>query len=198
MTTTLTNGTNPFEGGLSVARPTADEIVRIHQLGAAKISADIASLDTFHQIHRHNSDSLWGVYAGDGALVGFFAFLMLTSDGVERLISGDLNTRAPTIDALAKTGEAPNAIYIWALVAEKKTANALPLILGAFDAAVYARTDLYARPATEGGLRLMAKVGFKPLGEGEIEPGELCVFRRSIVPTRIQYPGRSETAHAFV
>jgi hypothetical protein len=44
----------------------------------------------------------------------------------------------------------------------------------------------------------MAKVGFKSLAGGEIEPGELCVFRRSIVPTRIQYPGRSETAHAFV
>jgi hypothetical protein len=198
MTTTLTNSINPLDGGLRVARPTTDEIVRIHQLGATKISADIASLDTFHQVHRHNTDSLWGVYAGDGMLAGFFAFLMLTTDGVDRLISGELNTRAPALDALARTGEAPKAIYIWALVAEKKTASALPLVLGAFDAAVYARTDLYARPATEGGLRLMTRVGFKSLDDGEIEAGELCVFRRSIVPTRIQYPGRSETAHAFV
>jgi hypothetical protein len=198
MTTTRDITTNPLEGALRVARPSADEIVRIHQLGATKISADIASLDTFRRVHRRNADSLWGVYGGDGTLSGFFAFLMLTRDGVDRLISGELNTRAPAIDALAATGEVPHAIYIWALVAEKKTASALPLVLGAFDAAVYARTDLYARPATEGGLRLMSKVGFKSLAGDEIEPGELCVFRRSIVPTRIQYPGRRETAHAFV
>lgn len=183
---------------MRVARPTDDEIVRIHQLGATKISADIATLDTFRRVHNRNADSLWGVYASDGALVGFFAFLMLTADGADRLVSGALNTRAPDVEAIAATGEAPHAVYVWALVAEKKTASALPLVLGAFDAAVYARTDLYARPATEGGLRLMSKLGFKAAVGGEIAQGELCVIRRSVEPTRILYPGRSETAHAFL
>jgi hypothetical protein len=198
MTTILDNTVKSSEGGLRVARPTAEDIIRIHELGMAKISADIASLDTFRNVHRHNADSLWGVYANDGPLTGFFAFLMLTADGVDRLVSGALNTRAPSLDALAATGEPPQAVYVWALVAEKKTANALPLVLGAFDAAVYARTDLYARPATEGGLRLMTKLGFKSLTGDEIGQGELCVIRRSVAPTQIRYPGRSETAHAFL
>ena len=40
------------------------------------------------------------------------------------------------------------------------------------DAETYARTDLYGRPATESGLRLMKKFGFKPAAGGdEIEVG---------------------------
>ncbi len=198
MTTTFDSNTHPSDGHLRVARATHDEVIRIHDLGTTKISADIATLDTFHRIHRRNADALWGVYANDGALVGFFAFLMLTADGVDRLVSGELNTRAPDISAIVATGQAPQAVYVWALVAEKKIAGALPLVLSAFDAAVYARTDLYARPATDGGYRLMSKIGFRAIDGGEIEQGELCVIRRSLTPTQIRYPGRAATSHAFL
>lgn len=189
----------PLNGEMRVARAHEAEVADIRALGAAKISPDIASLETFRRIHRRNRDALWGVYANDGAIVGLFAFLMLTRAGTEKLISGALDTRAPTDDALCGTGEAPHAVYAWALVAERRIGAALPLALSQFDAAVYAHTDLYARPATEGGLRLMSKLGFKSAATGgEIEQGELCVIRRSVAPTRIVYPGRTEAAHMHV
>ena len=199
MTEVSTKNINPPQNGLRIARATAREVCDIHALGMAKISADIASLDTFQNIHVHNADALWAVYGEDDVMAGFFAFLMLTRDGTDQLVDGMLDTRAPSTQALAATGEPPHAIYIWALVAEKKVAGALPLVLGAFDAAVYARTDLYARPATEGGLRLMKKCGFRSVVTGgDLEFGALGVFRRSDAPAQIRYPGRSETAHAYV
>lgn len=190
---------NPDDAALHVARPASDEIIGIRELGVAKIGPNIATLDTFQRIHRHNADSIWGVYAGDGALAGFFAFLMLTRGGTEDLVAGDLDTRAPAMSALCATGEAPHAVYIWAIVAEKKVAGALPLVLTQFDAATYARTDLYGRPATESGRRLIQKFGFKPVSGGsEIEMGELCVIQRSVEPVLLRYPGRREAAHVHV
>ncbi|MBX3491813.1 MAG: hypothetical protein KF899_02565 [Parvibaculum sp.] len=199
MSQTIDKMVNADEVPLRVGRPTDSDVVRIRALGAEKIGADIASLETFRRIHRRNADSLWGVYAGEDTLAGFFAFLMLNRPGTEKLVSAELDTRNPAMDALCRTGEAPHAVYIWAIVAEKRVAGALPQILTQFDAAVYARTDLYGRPATESGRRLMQKFGFNSVsGAPEIELGDLCVIRRSVEPVLLRYPGRREAAHVHV
>jgi len=187
------------DGLLKVARPDIADVVRIQALVAEKIGGDVASVETFCRVHARNRDSLWGVYAADGSLAGFFGFLMLTRSGTDSLVAGTLDTRCPTQEALCASGEAPHSVYVWAIVAEKSVASVLPQVLAEFDAETYARTDLYGRPATESGLRLMQKFGFRPASGGEeIEMDEICVIRRSVVPVKLRYPGRKEAAHVHV
>jgi hypothetical protein len=116
-------------------------------------------------VFLRNSDSFWIIehLPQDGEqprLAGFYAFLLLTADGLHALKAGTLNRTEPPLPFLAPQGTKPAAIYIWAIVARRLMRRMMPLIARAMGAPLYADAPIYAVVATEDGRKAGVGTGF--------------------------------------
>jgi predicted GNAT family N-acyltransferase len=119
-------------------------------------------------VANHNPDTFWAIARKDhfdiaspkGA--GFFAVLPLTHEGMRGLIDGSLDTRNPDISFIARQSERPAGIYIWAIHAKGTLAAAISLVLQKISAPLYRGVNLYSRPVTKEGLRVLEPLGFTP------------------------------------
>lgn len=178
-----TGGGTPFR----VVRASRCELAALRQIASEKISSEVATLETFLRVAEKNEDSHWAIKSNSGCVKGFVSFLMLNQLGLECLLNGDLDTKSPDIKALAETGEVPAGVYTWAIVAEGKMAALLTEIFAQFDPDVYAKADLLGKPVTNAGLKLMRRVGFRAIDDGELTMGQLGVIRRSHGYVRVAY-----------
>jgi hypothetical protein len=125
-------------------------------------------------VHARNSDSFWIVEhlapGGSPYVLGFEAFLPLTRIGREMLEAGKLNGASPPLWAVAPTGEAPAALYIWAIVARRVAKYLSPLFARALGP-LYKDAPLFAFVATEGGRKASVGSGFSGPDAGEISIG---------------------------
>src|SRR6202140_2018377 len=119
-------------------------------------------------VANHNPDTFWAIARKDhfdisspkGA--GFFAVLPLTHEGMRGLIDGSLDTRKPDISFIARQSERPAGIYIWAIHAKGSLVAAVSLVLQKISAPLYRGVNLYSRPVTKEGLRVLEPLGFTP------------------------------------
>jgi predicted GNAT family N-acyltransferase len=88
--------------------------------------------------------------------------LPLTHQGLRGLLDGSLDTRNPDISFIARQSERPAGIYIWAIHAKGTLAAAIPLVLQKISAPLYRGVNLYSRPVTKEGLRVLEPLGFSP------------------------------------
>ena len=88
--------------------------------------------------------------------------LPLTHEGMRRLIDGRLNTKDPELCYVARQSERPAGIYVWAIHAKGTLAAAIPLVLQKISSPLYQGVNLYSRPITKGGLRVLEPLGFHP------------------------------------
>lgn len=158
---------------LQVARRTV-----IFTVGAAGIAslvdrarADIPGLtknEILQAAARHNPDIFWAIARsdrfdiGDPKGEGFLAVLPLTHEGMRRLLDGRLNTKDPELRYVARQSERPAGIYVWAIHAKGTLAAAIPLVLQKISSPLYQGVNLYSRPITKGGLRVLEPLGFQP------------------------------------
>ena len=80
-------------------------------------------------VYKHNPESLWTIHrrspaGGEDRLTGYFGFLHLNAAGLNALHERTLNGREPDLALLARAGERPAAIYVWAGIARKVRAIA--------------------------------------------------------------------------
>src|SRR6266702_7159008 len=119
-------------------------------------------------VANHNPDTFWAIAKKDHFDItapmgeGFFAVLPLTHEGMRGLIDGSLDTRNPDLSFIARQSERPAGIYIWAIHAKGTLAAAIPLVLQKISSPLYQGVNLYSRPITKGGLRVLEPLGFNP------------------------------------
>jgi len=184
----------------SLARMNSLEVARrtvIFHVGAAGISGlvDRARVDipglTANRIlcaaANHNPDIFWAIARRDRFDIsdpqgeGFLAVLPLTHEGMRRLIDGRLNTKDPELCYVARQSERPAGIYVWAIHAKGTLAAAIPLVLEKISSPLYRGVNLYSRPITKGGLRVLEPLGFKPGARyEELFTPHLQMFDRSL------------------
>ena len=158
----------------SLDRMTALQLARrtvIFTVDAAGIAAlidaarqDIPGLTSNHMfqtVANHNPDTFWAIAKRDRFNVaspkgeGFLAVLPLTHEGTRRLIDGRLDTRNPELCYIARQSERPAGIYVWAIHAKGTIAAAIPLVLQKFSTPLYRGVNIYSRPVTKEGLRVL-------------------------------------------
>jgi predicted GNAT family N-acyltransferase len=126
----------------------------------------LTSNHMFQTVANHNPDTFWAIAKRDRFNVasptgeGFLAVLPLTHEGTRRLIDGRLDTRNPELCYVARQSERPAGIYVWAIHARGAIAAAIPLVLQKFSTPLYRGVNIYSRPVTREGLRVLEPLGF--------------------------------------
>ncbi len=120
-----------------------------------------------HGVIAHNPDCLWAIAKrrkcsqGERVGEGFVAMIPLTAAGLRHLGAGTLDTRNPDLTLLARPGERPAGIYIWATFAPGVLAAGVALFMREMDAPLYRGVDIYTRPNTPDGFRFNETLGLK-------------------------------------
>lgn len=176
----------PAGGIIFVTHPTAAEMADLYALTQVEISPDVAPIEDVLAVYNHNRDAFLGVYTADdetrnnARLVGYYSFLHLTKEGLEKLEKGDFDVLHPDVNYIVPHGERPNAIYVWAIVARKVNKYVMPLIAKALGKDLYGGVPLYATAGTLGGYGAMKGVGFEGAKEKNAGIGQL--FRLDAPP----------------
>jgi predicted GNAT family N-acyltransferase len=132
---------------------------------------DIPGLTTneiVQAVVNHNPDVFWAIARKDQFDIaspkgeGFLAVLPLTHEGTRRLVDGSLDTKNPDLSCIARQSERPAGIYVWAIHAKGTLVAAIPLVLQKISSPLYQGVNLYSRPITKEGLRVLEPLGFTP------------------------------------
>ena len=141
-------------------------------------------------VANHNPDTFWAIARRDHFDIasprgeGFLAVLPLTHEGTRGLVEGRLDTRNPDIAFVARQSERPAGIYVWAIHAKGAIAAAIPLVLQKFSTPLYQGVNIYSRPITKEGLRVLEPLGFSPGAhyDGMVAPHLQMLDRSDDVP----------------
>jgi hypothetical protein len=163
----------------------AVQIPQIAELARESIGPDIASQAVFQRVLEYNRECCWVVYRRPESdlfshrLIGFTAFLLLNRRGHAAVRRDEFVGKNPDMSMLCQKGEVPAALYWWASVAHRSTAQTLPGVVEALQHPRYRNLDIYTRPGTPHGARIIANLGFTPVLPGRTGTiGDLMVYRR--------------------
>ena len=124
--------------------------------------------EVIHRVARHNPDSVWAIarrdrYAnGETVAEGFVALLMLTEEGAEQLLSGELDATNPPLHLLTRQNEKPAVIYCWGMYAPGAIAAGVSLVVEKNSTPLYRDAPILVRTVTIEGLRMAQTLGFRP------------------------------------
>jgi predicted GNAT family N-acyltransferase len=128
----------------------------------------LTSNEIVQAVVNHNPDVFWAIARRDHFDIaspkgeGFLAVLPLTHEGTRRLVDGRLDTKNPDLAFVARQSERPAGIYVWAIHAKGTLVAAIPLVLQKISSPLYQGVNLYSRPITKEGLRVLEPLGFSP------------------------------------
>lgn len=176
--------------------PLADHWMgEVCDLTYSRISPDAAAPDVLRRVRNQNCDAFWGLFERareTHRLVGYHAQLMLNSAGHAALTRRTLQCKNPDPSLLCNTGEWPDAIYLWAVVAERR----LEVFRSGLAQALkhYAGLAHYATLATEGGRKVGRIAGLRPVTQADDRVGGLFIFKAGAAHRR----AGAESAHVRV
>ena len=182
-----------------MARP--DEVNALHQMTVLEIGPSVATLETMHEVYKHNPETLWPIFrrpldGGPDRLCGYFGFLHLNAAGLAALEARTLSGREPDLALLACAGERPAALYVWAGIARKMRSIAEGLVAEALGAERYGGLPVFATAGTLGGLKWLNHLGEAERGPQENALGN--VFRVDLaksVASRVTNPQQGGVVH---
>jgi hypothetical protein len=170
---------------MGVRPATHDELPSIFTFAKGEIPRLAAGICQVERVLEHNQENIL-VFERDGVVVGIYAMLLLSGEGLSQLLLGTLDRGNPDLASLVPAGAAPSAIYNWAVVAPRLAAE------GFRHASVYLRrprfrnANIYARGTTQRACRIMEHTGYELVGDGFAE-----LYRYVRLPNR-----RTERLHA--
>lgn len=170
---------------MGVRPATHGELPSIFRFAKDEIPMLAAGISQVERVLEHNGESIL-VFERDGEVVGVFAMLLLSGEGLNGLLLGSLDRGHPDLASLAPAGSAPSAIYNWAVAAPRLAAE------GFRHASVYLRrplfrnANIYARGTTPAACRIMEHTGYELVGDGFAD-----LYRYVRLPNR-----RAERLHA--
>lgn len=163
---------------LAIGRLPLHWVDQVERLSFDKISSDVASADTMAAVLNHNADAFFGMFAlrkdGGHSLEAYFAQLLLTRDGHRALLDRSIDLKNPPLDLLVTTGERPDAVYLWGMVAQRKAAIFQPYLKR--NLRLLSGLTHYATLATHAGLRAGLNMGLTPVPPDSGHAGDLFVF----------------------
>ena len=146
----------------------------------------LTSNEMFQAVANHNPDTFWAIARKSNFDIaapkgeGFFAVLPLNHEGMRGFIDGSLDTKKPPISVIARQSERPAGIYVWAIHAKGSLATAIPLVLHKYSTPLHQGINIYSRPITKEGLRVLEPLGFsKGARYQELFAPNLQMFDRS-------------------
>ncbi|HVV64044.1 MAG TPA: GNAT family N-acetyltransferase [Rhizomicrobium sp.] len=174
----------PFEPGvyhpngtfIFAKNPSTDELRQIHQMLVAKIGPHVASFEVVKAVYEHNPMSLWGIFRSADQkrrapkLAGLVAFLPLNKAGDEALRNKRLDGRNPDLSLIARPGEEPTMLYLWAIVTPGMGNLAVMLIGRAIGPDLFERLPIIGWISTRSALESI-KRSSKAETEGETAMG---------------------------
>jgi hypothetical protein len=155
----------PARAHIELRRATLDDIEPARTLAESQLPDGVASQNAIARVISRNRDSIL-LFLRDDRIVGLWAMLMLTAQGLEQLLLGELKGANPGEAAIAAGGETPAAIYHWAVVAPKLAAEGIRHVSVFLRQPLFRRVNFYSRPNTEIGVRLNHGLGFRPIAAG--------------------------------
>jgi len=167
---------------VSVRRLTADDLEACVRLTAQQLNATVASPEHIRLVLTNNPDAFWGIFRTDNLecmpyLAGFYSFLLLNAHGTQKLLDRTLDALKPCLEDLARGGERPVAVYIWAIVAQRLTAIAGPTISKEMEY-LHKGLPIYATAGTHAGLNKLRHLGYRPVADGDDTLGGLFMLDR--------------------
>lgn len=138
------------------------EIPELVEIATAKIPAVKVRAATVQAVHEHNPESIFA-FKVKGKIEGGVGFLYFNDRGLDALLLDEVNIADPDHALLSKPGEAPAALYIWAMAARGRSVAATGTMSNLFHQNPYRLTDYYVRPATQDGERFSRELGFHPV-----------------------------------
>ncbi len=166
--------------------PANEAQVRTLMARARQSIPGLAATEEVLRVVRHNPDCMMAVArrsrfkpeAPEGE--GFFAMLPLTDLGLKVLALGALNTSKPDLRLIAKPGERPAGVYMWAVFAPGPLAAGSALFMEHMATRDYTGVNLYTRPNTDQGRRFNEVLGIvQGTKVGELDAPQLWVFDRN-------------------
>jgi predicted GNAT family N-acyltransferase len=170
--------------------PSGNEITSLVALAHKSILGLTTKPQIVHRVMSHNPDTVWAItrrhhYNPAAPIVeGFFALLTLNEPGLRHLFDGSFDATNPDQSLLTAQNEKPAGIYLWAVHAPGPLAGGIALVLEKVSTPLYANADLYARPLTAGGRRILEATGFR----------SGAIFRQQRAPHLLTYRRSSSTA----
>jgi predicted GNAT family N-acyltransferase len=153
-----------FARHLTLFRPT-EAVVREMMARARQTIPSMARTEDVLRVLQHNPECMFAVArksrfkpeapAGEG----FIAVLPLTELGLQLLALDALNTGNPDVKFVAKPGERPAGIYMWAVFAPGPLAGGMALFMDRINTPQYSGVNLYSRPNTEVGRKFNEVLG---------------------------------------
>ena len=190
------------DGDLIVVRMTRpEEVEPLHQMTVQEIGPSVATLQTMQEVYKHNPECLWSIFrrplSGEvDRLSGYFGFLHLNEAGFAALKARVLSGREPDLALLARVGERPAALYVWAAIARKMRTISEGLVAQGLGAERYGGLPVYATAGTLGGLKWLNHVGEADRGPQDNALGN--VFRVDLaksVASRVTDPSQTAVIH---
>ena len=155
--------TPPARPRIELRRARPCDLEAAARLAGQEIDEDLAGLSVVETALACNSNNALLFWRND-EIAGLWAMLMLNSHGLEALLMGEFEPTAPDIGLLARTAQAPAAIYVWAVVAPGLAAEGIRHVSRVLQQPLYAQANLYSRPNSDIAVRLNLNVGFRPVG----------------------------------
>lgn len=155
--------TVPDGSFLFTKNPTGDDLLRIYEMLRREIGSDVASFQVVKSVYGYNPISFWGLYRSADEkrrfpkLIGFLAYLPLNLAGKAALEAGTLNGLDPDLALLARPGEDPSALYLWATVTPGLGHLATMLNAWALGVDLVERVPVIGRITTEAALAFVRR-----------------------------------------
>lgn len=138
--------------------PSADDLPGIYEMLIKEIGPNVAPFDVVKSVYGANPISFWGLYRSADEqrrfprLVGFVAYLPLNAAGKAALEAKTLDGRTPDLSLLARPGEDPEILYLWAIVTPGLGNIAFALNARAIGPDLFERTPIIGWISTQSAL----------------------------------------------
>lgn len=159
----------PKKGATSCRPALLDDLPQIESILTESFGSRVATPDVVQYVMMHNRNNVH-VICRRQTIVGIYAMLMLNPQGLERLLLGEFDPSRPDPLCLSSRLMTPIAIYKWAVVAPGLAAQGIRCMSHYLRQPFFRYANLFARPVTPAGRKIMRDVGFLPI-EGARMPG---------------------------
>ncbi len=153
-------------GTLKVFTPTTEQIAQLMARAREDLPVRLASDETVHRVACNNPDAFWAIArrtktgGSPAEPQGLVAMLMLSTEGIDALLRGQLDTRNPPDELLVGQHERPAAIYGWLIHAKGRLAPGLTLVMEKLQTPLYRGVDIFCRASTKEGAAFFDALGF--------------------------------------
>ncbi len=153
----------PLSDHVTIRPITAPEIPTVAEFAKRHLpSLQLDDLSKIEQIVESDANAIQ-LFEANGKLLGLYAMLFLNPTGINALIDSRFDGSYPAREFIVSDTEIPAAIYTWFVACPGRAVTGFGNVAKFLQSDRFAKADLYARPASPAGQRLMLGIGYRPV-----------------------------------